>query len=257
MSGQIYELIPKIMAEVGFIGKSGTNKDQGYTFRKVDDVYAALQPILAKYGVFAVPEVLKDESEERKTKSGSALIYRKLTIKYTFYAPDGSSVPSVVLGEGMDTGDKASNKAMSAGQKYAFCQTLCVPTSDPKDSENENHEVEPRQPMGSHYNANQQPRGFQNSPLDIGQAIGTRQDQPKYKLTEKQLKRIYAISKANGYEPNEVGAYIKSHYGVASSMDLTRSMYEEVCGALETRSLPKPGSNGSHYEEIPSPEVPF
>ncbi len=108
----------------------------------------------------------------------------------------------------------------------------------------------------SQHTPKQEPKGFQGSNLDIGQAIGTHQGPPKYKLTEKQLKRLYAISKASGYDPSEVGVYIKSHYGVQSSMDLTRSMYEEVCNMLEARQLPKPG-NGHHEETIESPPIPF
>ncbi len=47
-----------------------------------------------------------------------------------------------MLNEGMDSGDKASNKAMSAAHKYALLQVFCIPTEEPKDSENEHHEIE-------------------------------------------------------------------------------------------------------------------
>ena len=42
----------------------------------------------------------------------------------------------------MDSGDKAANKAMSAAHKYALLQVFCIPTEEPKDSENEHHEIE-------------------------------------------------------------------------------------------------------------------
>ena len=41
----------------------------------------------------------------------------------------------------MDSGDKSSNKAMSAAQKYAFLQVFCIPTEEPKDTENDTHDV--------------------------------------------------------------------------------------------------------------------
>jgi hypothetical protein len=34
---------------------------------------------------------------------------------------------------------------MSAAQKYAFFQVFCIPTEEQKDTENETHEVKPKQ----------------------------------------------------------------------------------------------------------------
>lgn len=141
--GLIYKKIALIMAEVGSIGKTNRNKQQGYSFRGIDDVYASLQKLMAKHGVFSVPYVVSDNSEERKSKNGATLIYRILTIMYTFYAEDGSNVTSQVIGEGMDSGDKASNKAMAVADKYACCQVFKIPTSEPKDPEVDSHDVEP------------------------------------------------------------------------------------------------------------------
>ncbi len=44
----------------------------------------------------------------------------------------------------MDSGDKSANKAMSAAYKYALMQVFCIPTDEPKDTENETHEVAPK-----------------------------------------------------------------------------------------------------------------
>src|SRR5262249_43412064 len=128
MSGQIYELLPKVMAEVGAIEKARKNEQQKYYFRGIDDVMAAFQPVLAKHRIFYVPEVLNREVAERESKHGGILINTTLTVAYTFYAPDGSNVRTVVVGEAMDSGDKSSNKAMSAALKYALLQIFCVPT---------------------------------------------------------------------------------------------------------------------------------
>lgn len=141
MSTKIFSAITAIMAEVGHIGKSRKNAQQGYNFRGVDDVYAGLQLVMAKHGVICVPEVLEDRTEDRTTAKGSALIYRVLKIRYTFYADDGSSVTAVVIGEGMDSGDKASNKAMSVAHKYALLQVFMIPTDEPKDPENDSQEL--------------------------------------------------------------------------------------------------------------------
>lgn len=138
-TGLIYSLIPKIMADIEPIAKD--KQGAGYKFRGIDDVYEAVQLVLAKHGVFCVPKVLEERSEERTSKSGGALIYRILKIRYTFFATDGSYVESEVIGEGMDSGDKASNKAMSVAQKYAILQVFCIPTREPKDPEEDSHDV--------------------------------------------------------------------------------------------------------------------
>lgn len=140
----IYQAIAAIMQETDAITKDRKNQQQGYSFRGIDDVYNAVHPLFAKHGVFSVPTVLDDKTEERTTKNGAALIYRVLKMKYTFFASDGSFIESVVIGEGMDSGDKASNKAMAVAHKYAIMQILSIPTDDPKDPENQNHEVAPK-----------------------------------------------------------------------------------------------------------------
>lgn len=144
MSAQIYELIPKVMADVGAIEKARRNEQQKYFFRGIDDVLAAFQPVLAKHRVFYVPEVLDKDVTERETKSGSTLIYTTLAVAYTFYAPDGSSIRAVVVGEAMDSGDKSSNKAMSAALKYALLQIFCVPTEANEDADAQTHEIKPK-----------------------------------------------------------------------------------------------------------------
>ena len=131
----IYESITAIMQEGYSIGKEKRNQQQGFLYRGIDDVMNTFQPLLSKYRVFCVPEVLSAQREERQTNKGGLLLYSVLTIRYTFYAEDGSSVSAVVIGEGMDSGDKASNKAMAVGMKYAMFQTFCIPTEEMRDAD--------------------------------------------------------------------------------------------------------------------------
>lgn len=140
----IHEKILAVMADSSAIAKDRKNDQQGYKFRGIDDVYASLHPILAKHGVFAYPEVIADKHEERQTAKGGTLIYRVLTIKYHFCASDGSEIVACVIGEGMDSGDKASNKAMSVAHKYALLQVFAIPTEEDKDPEIDSPEPAPR-----------------------------------------------------------------------------------------------------------------
>ena len=129
----IYKKIIEVMADINAIGKDSRNQQQGFQFRGIDDDMKELHSSLAKCGVFVVPQVLDEARSTGKTKSGGDMFYTRLKIKFTFYAEDGSFIESVVIGEAMDTGDKASNKALSVGLKYALLQVFCIPTEDEKD----------------------------------------------------------------------------------------------------------------------------
>ena len=136
---KIFSTILAVMNDIDAISKGRRNSQQGYNFRGIDDVYNELHASFAKHGLFTVSELLWERSEDRTSGKGNALIYRVLCMRYTFWAADGSSVQSTVIGEGMDSGDKASNKAMAVAHKYALMQVFCIPTEDAKDPENDSH----------------------------------------------------------------------------------------------------------------------
>lgn len=140
----IYEAISNVMAEIGAIGKDSTNSTQGFKYRGIDAVMNALNPALVKHKVFVAPEVLEQTREERQSAKGNLLIYSICKIKFSFYTTDGSHVEVVTIGEGMDSGDKATNKAMSIAFKYACFQLFCIPTEEMVDPDAECHEVAPK-----------------------------------------------------------------------------------------------------------------
>lgn len=139
----IYETISAVMSEIGAVGKTSKNTTQGFMFRGIDAVMNAINPALVKHKLFIVPEILEQSREERQTTKGGTLIYSICKVKYTFYAEDGTSISAVVIGEGMDSGDKATNKAMSIAFKYACFQVFCIPTEEMVDPDKESHEVIP------------------------------------------------------------------------------------------------------------------
>ena len=140
----IFESMAAVMEDCGAVAKNEKNPQQGYKYRGIDAVMNALNPALRKNHVFVVPEVLEQTREERTTAKGGLLICSVTKVKYTFYAEDGSSVSAVVIGEGMDSGDKSMNKAMSAAFKYACFQAFCIPTEEMKDSEQDSPEPAPK-----------------------------------------------------------------------------------------------------------------
>jgi hypothetical protein len=126
----IYKKIIEAASEMEPVAKSRRNSQQNYNFRGIDDVVNAISPILSKHGILTVPEVQDMRRETITNAKGSQLNYTVATVKYNFYAEDGSYVTATVLGEGMDSGDKSANKAMSGAYKYALFQVFHIPTEE-------------------------------------------------------------------------------------------------------------------------------
>lgn len=144
MANNIYKAINEVMKEIGAVGKNQKNSQQGFMYRGIDAVMNAINPALTNHGVFVVPEVLEQTREERTTSKGNLLIYSICKIKFSFFAEDGSHIEAITIGEGMDSGDKATNKAMSIAFKYACFQVFCIPTEEMVDPDAECHEVKPK-----------------------------------------------------------------------------------------------------------------
>ena len=188
----IYESITKIMEDIPAIGKDQTNKTQGFKYRGIDDVMNALQPLLSKNKVFIVPQILEQNREERTTNKGGNLIYSICKIKYIFYAEDGTSVEAITIGEGMDSGDKATNKAMAIAMKYALFQVFCIPTEEMKDPDGET-------PEGS------KPRSSTISAEDS--------------------KRLHEMMEAKGLN---VQALLQKNYSLNSTAELNSEQYAKI-----------------------------
>lgn len=144
---KIYAAIAGVIADCGIVGKDKVNKQQGFKYRSVDDVFNALHPALAKNKVVIIPTVVERQCEEvGKTKNGTAILKVICKVKYDICAEDGSRVTSIIYGEGMDTGDKATNKAMAIAYKYLCFQVFCIPTEEMSDPDGESLEEKIRTP---------------------------------------------------------------------------------------------------------------
>ena len=140
----VYAAIRSVMTEVSKIGiaKNNRNVSQGFYFRGIDDVYNAISPALAKAGLVILPSVVDRHVTERTNSKGTVVFFVTLTVDYTFVsAEDGSRHVVRAYGEASDSGDKATNKAMSAAYKYACFQTFCIPTEGDNDADATTHEV--------------------------------------------------------------------------------------------------------------------
>ena len=145
---KVYQSINAVQKELSTIGitKDRTNtQGSGYKFRGIDDVYNAIAPLLAKHGLCILPRVLTRECVERLSKNGGALFYVTVEVEFDFVsAEDGSKHTVKTFGEAMDSGDKATNKAMSAAYKYAAFQAFSIPTESDNDADASTHNVQPK-----------------------------------------------------------------------------------------------------------------
>lgn len=126
----IHQRLGRILAEMPAIGKGQRNEQQGFMFRGHDDVMNALNPLLSKYGVFFVPRVLERVTDQRTTRQGGTMYEVNLHVEFTFYGPDGDFVEGSTWGEGTDSGDKSTNKAMTMALKNMLAQTFAVSTQE-------------------------------------------------------------------------------------------------------------------------------
>jgi hypothetical protein len=141
----IHEAMAGIMADCESIGKDRTNTSQGFKFRGIDDVMNSLHQFFAKHRCFVTTHVDSERTEERTTQKGAALIYRVVACRFRIWHASGQHMEiGPVIGEGMESGDKATNKAMSIALKYALLQAFLIPTEEPKDPDAESHDVAPR-----------------------------------------------------------------------------------------------------------------
>jgi hypothetical protein len=141
---KVYNAIHNVMADMAKIGvgKNQTNQSQNFRYRGVDDVMDALAPVLTKHSLLILPSVLEHTVIPRETRNGGHVLHATLKLTYEFICPlDGSvKVVGPIYGEAMDTGDKATNKAMAIAYKYLCVQTFCIPvTGDDPDANT--HEV--------------------------------------------------------------------------------------------------------------------
>lgn len=128
---EIIKLLSAVMEDAGAVRKGERNTHQNFNFRGIDAVVNAVSPALRKHGVVVLPTVNECIYEtvvvgQNKTAMG----HIRLDVTYAFYAPDGTSVSARVSAESMDSGDKATAKAMSVAFRTALLQVLCLPTDD-------------------------------------------------------------------------------------------------------------------------------
>ncbi|MBK8799438.1 MAG: ERF family protein [Anaerolineales bacterium] len=133
---KVYAAISQVQAELARAGlaKLRKNAQQGFMFRGIDDVYNIVATIMASNNLVMLPRHVSRESDVRTTAKGGTLTFTNVVMEYDLVsALDGSKHTVSAFGEAMDSGDKSTNKAMSAAHKYAIIQAFTIPTEGDND----------------------------------------------------------------------------------------------------------------------------
>lgn len=200
---KVAKKICEVMKKVEYLQKDGRVEfgRTRYSFLSEEKITTETRKAMAEVGLILYPinmEIL--DKEEITTKNGTA---RAFAIKVTYRIQDTESEEYIdvqALGEGMDSGDKALNKAMTGAFKYAQRQSFMIPTGDDPD--------------------------YTSSDEMINSSVAT--TQPKDTITEAQARRMFAIAK----DPKIVKEVLDS-FGYKSSTDVEKDKYDDVCRTIE------------------------
>jgi hypothetical protein len=225
----VQEAITAVMRDIGAIGKNKRNEAQKFDFRGIDDVLNALHGPLCEHGLVIMPTVLEREGETRQTGSGGSMNVVHLTVEFKFIGPAGDHLSAVVVSEAQDSGDKATNKAMSAAYKYMALQVFCIPT---KDMEEQDASHEPASPQ----RAPQRPTAPNPArPLPTGVVINPGAVLEARAEMAPKLSMIKSLQEQLGWKPGQVRELAIARGLPGNSGEYTIAQADELIAALDEK----------------------
>jgi hypothetical protein len=137
----IHQRIVWLQGLIGGVGKGGYQTQDGYNFRRIDDVMNSIHVPLCKAGLYIQP-VEVDVRTEPWTVWKNFNREFWVVMDYVITAIDGQQVTIRATGNAINSGDKGVAAAKSYAYKQMISQLLSLPTDDPAmDVEHENHDT--------------------------------------------------------------------------------------------------------------------
>ena len=146
----IYQRLLKITEELKTVEKNlnvPVSSKNSYKAVSERDVLDAVKPLEAKYGVYSYAydrKIIENGelvSNKKDFQTGEIKeqkqLYMRLEVTYRFVNVDNPSeyIEIKTYGDGIDTGDKATGKAMTYADKYALLKAYKISTGDDPDQE--------------------------------------------------------------------------------------------------------------------------
>ena len=140
----IFEKMSAITNELGVVAKNlNVDMGKGKSYKAVQekDVLDAVKPIEEKYRVYSYPKdrkIIESGILEKETQYGvSKNMYLRIETTYEFVNLDkpGETITMTSYADGIDSGDKATGKAMTYSDKYSLLKAYKIATGDDPDKD--------------------------------------------------------------------------------------------------------------------------
>ena len=140
----IFQRMALATSEIETVSKNlavQVSKTSSYKAVGEKDILDAVKPIENKYGIYSFPvsrRIIESGIQERETQYGvNKQLFMRLEVVYRFVNIDDPEdyIEVTSYGDGIDSGDKATGKAMTYADKYALMKAYKISTGDDPDKE--------------------------------------------------------------------------------------------------------------------------
>lgn len=215
---KLKEKLVEVSKAIEYLKKDKTNKMQGYNYLSEAKIKEVIKKQFEQQGIiFNYSTRSVREYEISQTHKGTKQFCTIAEGSYSFMDIESEEViKGHWFGSGSDTGDKGLYKAITGGIKYVLNTNFLIPSGD--DPENDNG-----------VNGKDKKTKPQNQPTGKSNA--------KYQklVTDKQIKRLYAMEREAGLDPQKTDDYIKQKYQVDSKKELTMVQIDEIFKGLDKK----------------------
>lgn len=230
----LFEKMLEAEKRIGVVAKNLNVSAGNGTYKAVSerDIIDAVKPIEAELGIYSFPyarEIVESDMLEaireykgQTTKTVSKYLRLKITYRFVNVENPDEFIDMVTFADGIDTGDKATGKAMTYADKYALMKAYKISTGDDPDQ----------------YAS--EPNGYQKA---------------EKKATYRQIEDFKI-----GYNENEQRK-IYDYYGVDEAKDLPQSIIKQYLNdrkdVIEQKKKEQNAEIDPRFQDIKAEEQPF
>jgi ERF superfamily len=133
----VHGAISRVIGAMPGIGKDQTmgGPGGGYQYRGIEAIKVEIKPLLAAHRVHYALHRIVEITDDTVPVGDKGKVWQRtrLRARWRIYGPDGDYVTVETRGEGVDSSDKAANKAVTGAEKQMLLTTFCVADGDDPD----------------------------------------------------------------------------------------------------------------------------
>jgi len=247
----LYQKIIRVYEQVSTVVKYDhiSVGNNSYSAVSHDAVVKALHGPLAQHGIVVIPSMLEakiERYEKEKTYNGQTTKQEwfradcHVCVKFVNADKPEENFVTGVWSYALDTSDKAMGKAYTYAIKMIYLKVFLLESADQE--EQRIYEQEAPRPQTKTYNESRapEPSPVKPKPALVNYAPQSNGAKTDYDgpISDKQVKRMFAIAYKNNWTAQDITANILKNYGVAPE-NLTAKKYEEAVSFFEANeSIP-------------------